>query len=248
MVVAIIQARLGSSRLPGKVLKEVTGQPLLKIMVDRVLKANLVTKVVVATTSLVSDAPIVEFCKNNLIEVFCGDENDVLSRYYACARFYKAHTIVRLTADCPLIDPAIIDKTVKQFLSDSVDYCANTVPPETTTFPDGSDVEVFSFDAIERAYNEAAKECDREHVTFYFWKYGHAFKTSQVKNASDFSSYRFTVDYPEDFQVVTLLIETLKQNSQFGDLSEIVAILQNNEEIRQLNAHYFPGIGWGQSR
>ena len=246
-IVAIIQARMGSTRLPEKVLMEIDGVPLLDIMLSRIEKSKLLDHVVIATSNSPADDRIEEFCNHNKYECFRGSENDVLSRYYECAKEYSADVIVRLTADCPLIDPDIIDKVINQYFEKNVDYTANTVPPETSTFPDGSDVEVFSMTSLKRAYKEAKDPSDREHVTFYFWKYNNGFKTVQLTLDRDWSKYRFTVDFPEDLEVVDFVIRELKNRNNFGYLDEIVHIINSNPRIKAKNSMYYSGIGWEQN-
>ena len=153
---------------------------------------------------------------------------------------------MRITADCPLIDPAVIDRTIVLFLRNNIDYAANTVPPEKSKYPDGSDVEVFSMSALQRADQEAASKEDREHVTFYFWKSENkdTFKIAQLGNHENWSKYRFTVDYPEDYEVVKKIDGELKKRNHFGSLEEIIGILKENPEIVELNAQYYFGMGW----
>lgn len=244
MVVAIIQARMGGRRSPGKVLKEVDGIPLLKYEIDRVKKSNLLDKIVVATSNLDRNDIIENFCKINDIECFRGSEDDVLDRYYQCAKKYKAEVIVRLTADCPLLDPEVIDNTIGLLMDNNADFSANTVPPESSKYPGGSDVEVFSMKALERAHRECKDVHDREHVTFYFWKYDNSFKTTQLDYDKNFSNYRFTVDYPEDLEVVEFVIKELKKRGTFGHLKEIIDILESNPEVKEKNSRYYFGIGW----
>ncbi len=246
MVAAIIQARMGSTRLPGKVLSEIGGAPMLEYQIRRVKEAKLIDKVIVATSMSPQDDVIVSFCRLKKITCCRGSESDVLSRYYDVAREYEVDIIVRLTADCPLIDPTVIDRTIDLFHQSSCDYVANTVPPETSRFPDGSDVEVFSMQALECANMEAESEEDREHVTFYFWKsrQGYQFRTSQLSHTEDWSEYRFTVDYPEDFEAVTRIIAILDERKQFGYLDEIIQILKDYPDIYELNSKYYFGIGW----
>jgi len=246
MVVAIIQARMGAKRLPGKVLKKINGIPLLALEVGRVRLAKKVDKVVVATSDQPQDEVICDFCQENQIDCFRGSESDVLSRYYDCAKKCEASLIVRLTADCPLVDPVIIDKTVQLCLDERVDFSANTVPPDKSFFPDGSDVEVFTMAALARAHAECKNPHDREHVTFYFWKYANGFKTARLENDKDYSRYRFTVDYPQDLEVMELVIEELKKQGRFGYVSEVAAILEANPQIREKNSQYYFGIGWKQ--
>ncbi|KKR73421.1 MAG: 3-deoxy-manno-octulosonate cytidylyltransferase [Candidatus Woesebacteria bacterium GW2011_GWA2_40_7] len=244
MIVGVIQARMGSARLPGKILKKVNGAALLGYQVERVRKSRLLDKIIVATSVLVKDDVVEKFCKTNNIEYFRGSENDVLSRYYECAQKYNADIVVRLTADCPLSDPKIIDDTIKFYMDTKVDYAANTVPPETSKYPDGFDVEVFSMKALKKAYEKANDSHDREHVTFYFWKYNNDFKIAQLYNSKNCSKYRLTVDYPEDFEVVEFVIKELKKRNSFGHLNEIIEIIDANPDIKAKNSKYYSGIGW----
>jgi spore coat polysaccharide biosynthesis protein SpsF len=226
---------------------EVEGVPLLEIMLSRVVKSELLDQVVIATSTLPNDDKIVEFCQNNGYECYRGSENDVLSRYYECAKKYMASVIVRLTADCPLIDPKIVDEVINYYKEEKVDYASNTSPPATSTFPDGSDVEVFSMRALKRNYLEANNPKDREHVTFYFWKHDNGFTTTLLSQDKDLSSYRFTVDYPEDFDVVEFIIKELKKRKSFGYLEEVVDIINSNPNIKAKNSMYYSGIGWEQN-
>ena len=246
MIIGIIQARMGSTRLPGKVLKEIDGVPLLLLQIVRVKKTSSLDNIIIATSTLPQDDAISQFCSNNTIECFRGSEDDVLNRYYECAKKYEADVIVRLTSDCPLSDPKIIDKTVALFQQQKADYAANTVPLQTSTFPDGSDVEVFSLEALEKAHRECKDAHDREHVTFYFWKYDNGFKTVQLIQKEDWSKFRFTVDYPEDLEVIEYVVAQLKQRDSFGHLAEIVEIIESNPEIRDKNSQYYSGIGWNK--
>ena len=166
-IISIIQARLGSTRLPGKVLKPILSRPMLSYMLERVKAAKRIDALMIATTENKSDQPIVEFCRSEKIKCFRGSENDVLDRYYQAARSVQAEIIVRLTADCPLIDPAVVDEIVEAFLTKypNIDFASNVKP---ATFPDGMDIEVFSFAALEWAWKETKNPLEREHVTPYF--------------------------------------------------------------------------------
>lgn len=242
MITAIIQARLGSSRLPGKVLREVNDRPLLSYMLERVAAAKRIGQVAVATTDRPQDDRIAEFCQKEGVFVFRGNEDDVLDRYYQCASHLKPDTVVvRLTSDCPLIDPKVIDEVVDVYLSGGYDYVANTAPP-VGTYPDGMDVEVFSFAVLKRAWQEAKKPSEREHVTFYFWQNPHLFKTFRHDLSEKFSDYRLTVDYPEDFEVIKAILSALYPRNPLFTMQEIIAFLEKNPEIRALNA----SIGWNQ--
>lgn len=235
---------MGANRLPGKVLMDLDGVPLLQYQLGRVRKSRRAEKIIVATGESAANDGIESLCRKLAVECFRGSENDVLSRYYRCARKYGADVIVRLTADCPFSDPEVIDATVGLFEQRNLDYAANTVPPETSHFPDGFDVEVFSMQALERANLEAADAHDREHVTFYFWKYRHGFRTAQLSQPEDYSGYRVTVDYPEDLEVARFIAGRLKEDGRFGTMKEVIGILDSFPEVREKNSRYYFGIGW----
>ena len=244
MTAGILQARMGSTRFGGKVLKEVDGVPLLKYQIDRLRKSSLMDRIIVATTIADGDSVIERFCVKNGIDCFRGSEKDVLDRYYQCAVKYGADIIVRLTADCPLSDPRIIDDVIRLYKKTGADFAANTVPHQNNKFPDGSDVEVFSMETLARAQKEVVDPHDREHVTFFFWRYNNGFKTVQLDNNRDYSKYRITIDYPEDLEVIRFIIMELKRKKIFGYLDDIIGILDRNPNIKAKNAQYYPGIGW----
>lgn len=245
-IVCIIQARMGSTRLPGKILKVIEGLPLLKYQIDRVEKSILLNKVVVATSNIEEDNLVEEFCNEYNIDFFRGSENDVLARYYYCAKKFDADIVVRLTGDCPFSDPQIIDETIQLFIDSKTDYAANTVPPESRKFPDGTDVEVFSMQALEKAFNEVSDPKDREHVTFYFWRNSDKFRTVQLDNDRNIADYRLTIDYPEDIEVVSFIIRKLAEREIFGSVDEIIDILDSYPEIREMNSKYYFGMGWNK--
>ena len=244
MIIAIIQARMGSSRLPGKVLMDIDGNPMIKFMYDRVKKSKLVDQIIIATTNEVKDNPLEEFCTANGIKFYRGSENDVLDRYYKCAKLHNATTIVRLTADCPLIDSQLIDKTIDLFNSKNVDYASNAVPPENKKYPDGSDVEVFSFSALEKTWIESTDLKDREHVTFFMWKYDNKFSTALLDNKFDWGKYRITVDYKEDYELILEIYKFLKKNKLEVSTEEIINFLKSNPEICRINSMHNWGANW----
>ena len=243
MIGIILQVRMGSSRFPGKVLKKINGQPLLSYQLSRISKCKSIDKIVVATSLNSADDAIEEICEKLNISCFRGDEHDVLSRYYHCAKKYDFSTVVRLTGDCPLIDPIIVDKIVMKFQKENVDYCSNTIPPETSTYPDGSDVEIFSMQALSKSHQECQDKLFREHVTFYMWKTS-KFLTSQMDYKEDISNYRITVDYKEDLDVINLIDKHLRKNNEFGSLKDIVNFLKNNKKVKDINSKYKFGEGW----
>jgi spore coat polysaccharide biosynthesis protein SpsF len=243
MIAAIIQARMGSSRLPNKVLMDIDGKPSLKYMIDRVAKSKYIEKIIVATTTNKRDQVIVDFCIENNVLFYCGSENDVLDRYYQTSINNDVKTVIRLTSDCPLIDPVLIDKTIDLYFDKAVNYAANAVPPELKKYPDGSDVEVFSFKDLTRAWIESKDIKDREHVTFYFWKKDEGFTTAMLDNKYDWGKYRITVDYIEDLELVREIAKKLKDNNLDGSTKEIIEIIES-EKLFKINSMHVWGANW----
>jgi len=189
-IITIIQARLGSTRLPQKILLDLCGKPVIQRVYERACKIDKTDDVIVATTLSNSDDRLADFCRNNGIPLFRGSENDVLDRYYRAAKHFKADAVIRITGDCPLIDPAVVNLVVLTFRSAEVDYASNVQPP---TYPDGLDTEIFTFSALETAWKYATGSYDREHVTPYIYNSG-SFRLLNVPNGEDCSSERWTVD------------------------------------------------------
>ena len=244
---AIIQARMSSTRLPGKVLMEVNGRPLLLYMIERLKGSETIAKVVVATSSDESDNPLAKFCEANGVDCYRGSLDDVLDRYYQAAVKCKCETVIRLTGDCPIIDPKVIDTVVRKFESGGYDFVANTAPPENTTYPEGMDVEVFSFSALEKAWKDAKKPSDREHVTFYFWKNPGLFSTFRCDLDRNYSKYRVTVDYPMDFNVISDIITEFYPENKYYTMQEIIAFLDTHKETMGKNSGIKPFSGWESS-
>jgi spore coat polysaccharide biosynthesis protein SpsF (cytidylyltransferase family) len=229
--VAIAQARMSSTRLPGKCLAEIAGRPLLWHTVTRTDAAERVDAVVVATSREPSDDPIEAFCAAESIPLFRGDLDDVLDRYRGAARHSAATLVVRVTADCPLLDPLVIDTVVAAFDPAAHDYVSNTVE---RTYPDGLDTEVFSVAALERAWSEATRPSEREHVTPYIWKHPERFRLHQVRQPADRSAERWTVDEPRDLEFVRAVFARFDR-LDFGQ-EDVVALLDREPELRRLNA------------
>ncbi len=235
----IIQGRMGSSRLPGKILKSLNGKPLLWHVYNRCRTSKYAGTVVVATTVDKSDDPIEKFCKKHGILYFRGDISNVLSRYYGAAKKFKIDTIARITADCPLVDPGTIDKCFGSFIRQGCDYVSNVVPGEQT-FPRGLDVEVFSFPALEKAYNEAVEDPDKEHVTPHIWRNKKGeYKIGKIVTApSNLNnlkrSYRLTVDYPEDFALINTIYEKFS-NYKIITADKAIKFLDKHPEIASIN-------------
>lgn len=234
-ICAIIQARMGSERLPGKVLKTVLGKPLLLYLLERLRLAKTLSKIIVATTTLEEDNPIEALCHEVGISCFRGDSEDVLSRYIHAMRFFGVDVGVRITGDCPLIDPFIVDEAVLLFSEgqSKFDYVSNCV---NRTYPRGMDVEVFSYEALERAFHEATTKEEREHVTYYILMHPTLFNIGSLEERENLSFLRLTVDTPEDFLLISKIIENLSVKHPYFSLAEIVSLLSRNPEWQEINA------------
>ncbi len=248
LVVAIIQARMGSTRLPGKVLLDIAGKPMLLRVVERVRAAACVDEVVVATSVNPCDDPVQSLCAALGIKCFRGSERDVLDRYYRSAEWIGADVVARITADCPLVDPAVIDLVISAYLKGGVDYASNRRYRDdvvSNIYPDGLDAEVFSFAALERAWLEARLASEREHVTPYIWKNPRAFRTLSVGDEADLSGLRWTVDEGADLEFVRLVYQRLGDRL-FG-MREVLALLAAAPELGTINSHIVINAGYAQS-
>tara|TARA_A100001015_G_C14979463_1_gene708844 strand:+ start:1108 stop:1815 length:708 start_codon:yes stop_codon:yes gene_type:complete len=230
--IAIIQARMGSTRLPGKVMMKIIGKPIIEHLIDRVSKSGYINDIVVATSNKTENQELINFLKLKGIKIFIGDEEDVLSRYYLTAKKYQAKNIVRITADCPLIDYSVIDSTIKAYFKDTVDYTSNIFP---RSFPKGLDTEVFSFKSLEKAFKESNKKYDREHVTPYIRESG-KFKISNFSYKKDLSHVRLTVDWKEDFILIDKIFNIFKPNTLFNWL-DIISIMDKDPNLYKINSH-----------
>lgn len=233
-IVAVTQARYGSSRLPGKVLKEVNGKTLLSIHLKRVSASKKINKLIVATTTEPEAKLIEEIAIENNCSVYKGSLNDVLDRYYQAVKDEKPDYVVRITSDCPLIDAIIIDNVIGHCIEHELDYCSNTLEPG---FPDGMDVEVFRFGALERAWKEACLQSDREHVTPYIWrnstaKGGNIFESCNYQPKEDYSAIRLTVDTSNDLELINQLILDAGDSASWQDY---VQYLNENQHLLTIN-------------
>lgn len=235
-VVIISQARMTSTRLPGKVLKEVLGKPLLSYQIERLKRAALADEVVIATSENKSDDAIVELCERMGVQYNRGSEHDVLERYYETARKYKADAVVRVTADSPLIDPREIDRVIGYYLEnrDQYDYVSNVIE---RTFPRGMDTEIFSMQALETAFKQAKDQSEREHVTLHIYKNSQRFRLANVSNSIDLSFLRWTVDEPDDFKLIKIILEVIYPETPNFSMNDILALLERQPELKQINAH-----------
>ena len=242
MIGCIIQARMGSSRLPGKALmKSDSGKPLLYYVINQLRYCSKVKNLVIATTTNHEDDEIEKFANNNSVNVFRGKEKDVLDRYFQCAKKYSFSTIVRITADCPLIDPQIVDKVIEQFFSGNYDFATNTL---TRTFPIGTDVEVFSFSALNKAWENAQLPSEREHVTPYLHNKEN-FKIINVENDKNISNLRLTVDRIEDFELIKQILNNISINPIH--LEDVLELFSRKPELIEINKHINHNEGFNKS-
>ncbi|MBP7032606.1 MAG: methyltransferase domain-containing protein [Anaerolineaceae bacterium] len=229
-ILAIIQARMSSSRLPGKVLRDLGGKPVLERVISRVSRSRYISSVVVATTADPSDDPIAEFCELHDTRLFRGSLYDVLDRYYQCARENQADVIVRITADCPMIDPQEIDRVIAAFLEGDCDFAANRLPPpQERTSPIGMDTEVCSFAALEDAWQHATEKYEREHVMPYLYETPGRFRVRVVDTAPDMGHLRFTIDTEEDLQVARAIYAAFG-NEDYFSLEELLRVNAENPQ------------------
>ncbi|MCC6563344.1 glycosyltransferase family protein [Candidatus Uhrbacteria bacterium] len=238
-VVCVIQARMGSTRLPGKTLMLLGGKPLLWHVVDRCRRAKKIDEVVVATTTAQADDAVAEFCAQEGFACFRGSEDNVLARYHGAAKEHGATTVIRVTGDCPLIDPETLDACVEAFSGGAFDYLSNALPGDRT-YPRGLDVEVFSFAALDKAFQNATETYEKEHVAPYIWENKNGeFRIAPIVQAPpEFTRpFRLTVDYPEDFQVMTKIYDALSPEGAYVDTRAAFAFLDQHPDIAQLNAH-----------
>ncbi len=227
---------MGSHRLPGKVLREIAGRPMLAWVVERAGLADTLDEVVVATTTDPSDDPVARMCAARGYPCYRGSAQDVLDRYYQSAHAYEASVVVRLTGDCPLIDPGVIDRTVRAFLEAGVDFAANRLPPPwKRTYPIGLDTEVCTIHALSRAWREAHHPHQREHVMPYLYEEPGRFQVLVVESEGDYGDLRWAVDTPEDLDLVRQIFALLKSQPDFT-WEHVLALFERQPELLQVNA------------
>ena len=247
MIIAIIQARTGSSRLPNKVMKKVLGKPLINYLLERVSVAEKVDQIVLATTTKSEDDFLAKHVVSLGHNVFRGSEKDVLARYYHAFHKFKSgfketNAIVRITGDCPLIDPHLIDEVINVYQAKSMDYVS--LSPD---FAEGLDVEIFSEKLLTQAFNEAKRPSEREHVALFFHNNKSSFNMCHVQNSSDDSNYRITVDEEQDFIVIKSIIEHFSKNNSVLNTENIKNYLNENLNIYNINAHIIRNEGLQKS-
>ena len=235
-VVAIVQARMDSSRLPGKVLKEILDKSLLEYLIERIEKSTLLDEIIIATSHKSCDDIIQKFCNEKYIKCFRGSENDVLSRFYEAATESKADYIIRICADSPVIDFSLIDELISEFTekSHNCDYLSNTI---NQTYPLGMNVEIFTSQALKKAYINAKTLYEREHVTPYIYSHPKQFSIGQKHLDKDMSFLRLTVDEQKDFELIKYIIEELYPTNPNYTLSDILNLYDKNPEIFKINSN-----------
>lgn len=232
----IVQARMGSTRLPGKVLKPILGRPMFSYQLERLRAAQRVERIVVATTTEPADAAIVDFCSAEQVPCVRGSETDVLSRYALAAAEWNARTVVRVTADCPLIDPELIDEAIRQFAeaNGAYHYVSNMLQP---TWPYGMAVEVFPREVLEEADREATQPAEREHVTpFIYWR-PQRYRLKSLTRQPDLSQHRWTVDTPEDFELIGRILQALYPDNPRFTLQDVLTLLERHPSWSDINRH-----------
>jgi len=224
---------MGSTRLPGKILIDIQGKSLLEHVIDRVCTSKLIEQIIIATTSNEKDKTIVDFAQEHQILYYVGSEDNVLDRFYQAAKMFHAGLIVRITPDDPFKDPEVIDKLVSHYLAHrgSLDYVSNTIKP---TYPEGLDVEVFTFAALEKAWREAKKPSEREHVTPYIWNHSELFRIVNIENDEDLSHLRWTLDTEADLRFTQEIYAKLYRGQIFL-MKDILTLLEKEPELLKIN-------------
>lgn len=233
---------MASERLPGKVMKKVLGKPLIGYLLERLSKSKKIDKIILATSLNSENDALCDYVEKIGYDAFQGSEEDVLNRYYQAAKKYNAKTIIRITGDCPLIDPEICDKLIKEYFKVKIDYARLSF-----MYAEGVDCEVFDFTALEKANKEAKKQSEREHVTPFMKNNPDIFKILTLENKVDESQYRLAVDESEDFEVVKAIIKNLSIDKAHFTFKDIKNYLDNHPEIMKINAHVRRNEGYLKS-
>jgi spore coat polysaccharide biosynthesis protein SpsF len=244
LIGCIVQARMGSTRLPGKVMMKIqNNNTMIDFVIHQLQFSKTLNKIIVATTTLSEDDKIINLLDQKKIEFFRGSEKDVLSRYYECAKSYSLDVIVRITSDCPLIDPQIVDQLIEKFLECNCDFVSAGFP---RTFPQGSaDIEVFSFRTLKKVWLEAKKPSDREHVCTYIYNNPEKFKIKKVPNTSDYANFKWSVDRENDLKFVKEIVKKIPQRPILTD--NILDLLKNEPKLIDINKNFIFEEGYKKS-
>ena len=234
MIIAILQARMGSSRLPGKVLRTIKGKTLLELYLNRVKQSSLIDKIVIATTTKSADDAIAQLAENIGVDCFRGSEDDLLDRFWQCAKRYNTDVVVRLTPDDPFVDYEVIDRAIRIFNKNQVDFVTNHFEP---TYPEGLDVEIYSIGALERSWLEAKLLSEREHVFPYIQNHPDLFNIINFRQDLDHSRLRWTIDHDCDFEMTKIIYDYLYDDKPIFLQDDILSLLAKHPEIAEMNAH-----------
>ncbi|MCX6722591.1 MAG: glycosyltransferase family protein [Candidatus Staskawiczbacteria bacterium] len=243
-IVAIIQARMGSTRLPGKMMLKILGKPIIEHVFERIKDSQLINEIWLATTLNAEDNVLADWADSKGKKVYRGSSDDVLERYWQTAKQAGADIVVRITGDCPLHDSEVIDSVINKFLSGGFDYVSNAHPP---TYPDGLDTEVFSFQALEKSWEEAKLKSEKEHVTPYIWKNSEKFKIDNVSNEIDLSKERWTLDTKEDFLFIDNILKECATRGVKVNFKNVLDILESFPHWREINSVYQRNEGYQKS-
>jgi spore coat polysaccharide biosynthesis protein SpsF len=241
-IVAIVQARMGSTRLPGKVMRLLIGKPVLWHVVDRLRFCQNIGAIVVATTDAPEDDVIEDWCCSHWVQCFRGSHDDVLDRYYQAAKFYQASSVLRITADCPALDPVVVDELLNEYKAHTYDFCGLA-----GAFPDGLDCEVMSFSSLERAWREAVLASEREHVTSYIHSHGDLFRLGKFERFFNLEHHRWTLDEEADFHFLGQVFRRLYQEDVPFLASDILALLDREPELMAINQGIMRNEGYQKS-
>ena len=242
--IAVLQARCSSSRLPQKVLRKIKDKELILHEIERIKKSKMINEIILATSTEDSDTPLAELCHQHSIKCHRGDLNDVLKRFYTAVENEDCSTVVRLTGDCPLIDPYVIDLVIDDHLNNDSDYTTNAIE---ATYPDGLDCEVFSKEALKQAFENAQLKSEREHVTPYIYNNPDKFKITHFKGSKDLSFHRWTVDEPKDLELIEKIYELLYKGEHNFFLEEILNLFDKNESLFNINSKFERNEGYAKS-
>ena len=229
---------MGSSRLPGKVMLDLCGKSVIWHIIERVKKSEKIDEIIIATSINKENDTIREFCLENEVKCYSGEENDVLDRYYKAVQLmegYRDANIIRITADCPLIDPEIVDRVIDYHKIKKADYTSNCLEP---TFPDGLDCEIFTFEILEEIWKQAQLKSEREHVTLYIRNNSDRYRIANYKNDEDLSNLRWTLDEAEDFKLINEIYEELYFDKEFFGMQDVMNLLQKRPELLEINVKY----------
>ena len=231
----LIQARLGSSRYPQKILKKIDNRSVIEYMIDQILKIFPKNEIIINTTNSKKEILLLNEIKKKEINFFRGSELNVLSRYVNCARKFNVKNIIHLTSDCPLVDINLILKMKKIFLNYNLDYLANTYPPHKSTFPDGTDIEIYKYKSLIKLQKLSNLQEDKEHVTNFFWKNKKIFKTMILKNKKNLSSYKYSIDYKNEITLVKKIVKIMNKKKIKSNFKNIVKIIESDGSLKKIS-------------